>query len=131
MGTLSSGPASAASSLAIVRAVGAVDQALDAPRRAGIPLGNWRWIVRQRMVTLREVLTNQSGTTNDGWLAARGGPAFQERTVLLARVGSMAQQVLDTPDVETTRTELKKLLADVRRHLQRVADDAEDDDEPE
>lgn len=104
---------------ALARAVAGLDQALDAPRRAGIPLGNWRWVVRQRLTTLRDLLTQDSGTSDDGWLAARGGAAFTERNELLGRLGALSTTVLDSPDVEQTRAELKRLVADVSHHLQR------------
>lgn len=104
----------------LARALAGLDQALDAPRRAGIPLGNWRWVVRQRMTALRDVLAQDSGTSDDGWLAARGGAAFRERNALLSRLGALGNEVLETPDVETTRLELKRLLGDVTHHLQRL-----------
>ena len=100
------------------RALAALDQALDAPRRAGVPLGNWRWLVRQRLGTLREVLSQQSGTTDQGWLAARGGTAFVQRNALLSRLGTLSDDVLATPDVEATRLELKRVVGDVAHHLQ-------------
>ena len=102
------------------RTLAALDQALDAPRRAGIPLANWRWVVRQRLVALRESLTQDSGTSDDGWLAARGGSAFRERNQLLGRLGALSADVLETPDVERTRTELKRLVADIAAHLDRA-----------
>jgi len=37
-------------------ALRALDHALDAPRGAGVPLGNWRWSVRQRLVIVRDRL---------------------------------------------------------------------------
>jgi hypothetical protein len=113
------------------RALAGLDQSLDAPRRAGIPLGNWRWVVRQRMVTLRDVLSQESGTSDDGWLAARGGASFRERNLLLSRLGSLGAAVLETPDVERTRLELKRLLVDITHHLQRQRDLAYDEVEME
>jgi hypothetical protein len=104
----------------LARALAAADQALDAPRRAGIPLGNWRWVVRQRVAALRETLTSSSGTTRDGWLDVRGGAAFEERNRLMARLGVLAEEVLDSPDVEKTRLELKRVLVEVHRHVQRL-----------
>lgn len=108
------------------QALAALDQALDAPRRAGIPLGNWRWVVRQRMTALRDALASESGTSDDGWLAARGGSAFRERNQLLGRLGVLGAQVLQTPDVEAIRLELKRLVADTTHHLQRLSDLAYD-----
>ena len=59
-------------------ALQALDQSLDAPRRPGIPLGNWRWLVRQRMGTVRDVLVGEAAGSDDGWLAARAGSVTVE-----------------------------------------------------
>ncbi len=112
-------------------ALQALDQCLDAPRRAGIPLGNWRWVVRQRMGVVRDELLGEKAGSKDGWLAARGGAAFRERNALLSRLTALSGQVLETPDVEATRLELKRLVMDVNRHLQRLHDIAYDEVEME
>jgi hypothetical protein len=112
-------------------ALQALDQSLDAPRRAGIPLGNWRWVVRQRMGSVRDELLGERAGSKDGWLAARGGAAFRERNALLSRLTELAAQVLEAPDVEATRMELKRLVVDVNRHLQRLNDIAYDEVEME
>lgn len=112
-------------------ALQALDHSLDAPRRAGIPLGNWRWVVRQRMGAVRDELLGEKAGSKDGWLAARGGAAFRERNALLSRLAALSTQVLETPDVETTRMELKRLVMDVNRHLQRLNDIAYDEVEME
>lgn len=108
-----------------------LDSALDAPRRPGIPLGNWRWVVRQRMATVRDALAGEAAGSDDGWLAARGGSAFRERNALLSRLTELSAQVLETPDVEATRIELKRLVVDVNRHMQRLNDLAYDEVEME
>ena len=112
-------------------ALQALDQSLDAPRRAGIPLGNWRWVIRQRMGVVRDELLGERAGSKDGWLAARGGAAFRERNALLARLGALSAEVLETPDVEQTRLELKRLVVDVNRHMQRINDIAYDEVEME
>jgi len=112
-------------------ALQALDQSLDAPRKAGIPLGNWRWVVRQRMGSVRDELLGERAGSKDGWLAARGGAAFRERNALLSRLTELAAQVLEAPDVEATRMELKRLVVDVNRHLQRLNDIAYDEVEME
>ena len=108
-----------------------LDCALDAPRRPGIPLGNWRWVVRQRMAAVRDALAGETAGSEDGWLAARGGSAFRERNALLSRLAILAPRVLETPDPETTRLELKRLVVDISRHLQRLNDLAYDEVELE
>ena len=116
---------------ALPGALQALDHALDAPRRPGIPLGNWRWVVRQRMGAVRDALVGEAAGSEDGWLAARGGSAFRERNTLLARLGTLGPQVLETPDVERTRVELKRLIVDINRHAQRLSDLAYDEVELE
>lgn len=106
-------------------------QALEAPRQEGIALGNWRWVVRQRMTTVRDVLIAESAQDGDGWLAARGGSLLRERNALLARLSSMGPQVLERPDVEELRGELKRLAIDIGHHLQRLSDLAYDEVELE
>ena len=69
--------------------------------------------------------------SDDGWLAARGGTAFRERNALLGRLSTLGAQILETPDVEATRVELKRLLMDIQRHVQRLNDLAYDEVEME
>ena len=56
-----------------------LERSLDAPRRDGIALGNWRWTVRQRMAAVRDALIGEAGDpTTDGWrlaAARRSGSA--------------------------------------------------------
>jgi hypothetical protein len=115
----------------LTAALQSLDRALDAPRRPGIPLGNWRWLVRQRMAGVRDALVGEAAGSDDGWLAARGGSAFRERNALLSRLSTLGPQILETPDVEATRIELKRLVMDVQRHVQRVNDLAYDEVELE
>jgi hypothetical protein len=112
-------------------ALQALDQSLDAPRRPGIPLGNWRWLVRQRMAAVRDALVGEAAGSDDGWLAARGGSAFRERNALLSRLSILGPQILETADVEATRVELKRLVMDIQRHVQRINDLAYDEVELE
>lgn len=105
--------------------------ALEAPRREGASLGSWRWTVRQRMATVRDALLEESGDSNDGWLAARGGAAFRERNLLLGRLGALGARVLEEPDVAAVRAEVARLVADVTRHVQKVNDIAYDEVEME
>ena len=117
-------------------ALRALEQAIDAPRTDGtasesISVGNWRWTVRQRMAAVRDVLSGEVGDPEDGWLAARGGRAFRERNTLLGRMSALGPQVLENPDVERVRSELKRLVADIARHMQRLNDLVYDDVEIE
>ena len=104
---------------------------LDAPGRPGTSLGIWRWSVRQHLAALRELLISESAHHEDTWLAARGGSILRERNVLLARLSAVGPQVLEAEDVQPVRVELKRLLADVHHHLQRLHDLAYDEVELE
>ena len=55
-----------------------------------VPLGNWRWALRQRLASVRDALVEENPTAADGWLAARGGPAFRERGALVSRLARRA-----------------------------------------
>jgi hypothetical protein len=117
-------------------ALRALEQAIEAPRRDGgatdhVSVGNWRWTVRQRMAAVRDVLVGEAGDPQDGWLAARGGRSFRERNLLLGRMSELGPQVLESPDVDRVRVELRRLVADIARHLQRLNDLAYDEVEIE
>lgn len=116
---------------ATAAALHALDRALDAPRLQGVALGNWRWLVRQRMAAVRDVLVVESETSQDGWLAARGGSVLRERNALLTHLNRLATEVLETRDAEAVRSELKRLVADIVRHVQRLHDLAYDEVELE
>jgi hypothetical protein len=121
----------AAATTGMSNALQGLDQALDAPRRPGVQLGNWRWVVRQRMNAVRDALVIEVRTPDDTWLAARGGTAFRQRNALLGRLNDLAPLILESPDVEIIRLDMKRLLADIAHHLQRLHDLAYDDVEIE
>jgi hypothetical protein len=112
-------------------AMTALHRALDVPPEPGIALGNWRWTIRQRLADVREVLIRESEHPDDAWLAARGSAALRERTALIARMGDLGPQVLESPDVTAVREALLRLLADIDRHFQKLRDLAYDDVEME
>lgn len=112
-------------------AMSALHRALDVPPEPGIALGNWRWTIRQRLADVREVLIRESEHPDDAWLAARGTAALRERTALLARMGELGPQVLESPDVAGVRQALLRLLSDIDRHFQKLRDLAYDDVEME
>jgi hypothetical protein len=115
-------------------ALRALEQAVEAPSGSAtdaVSVGNWRWTVRQRMAAVRDALAGEAGDPDDGWLAARGGTAFRERNALLRRMSALGPQVLENPDVDRVRVELRRLVADVARHVQRLNDLVYDDVELE
>lgn len=108
-----------------------LQQALEAPRRPGVPDGNWRWTVRQRMGGVRDALIAETGHGGEGWLAAREGGLLRERTLLLNRLSALGPRVLESPDLDVVRADLQRLLTDVAHHLQRIHDLAYDEVELE
>jgi hypothetical protein len=108
-------------SFGMVEALRGLEQAI-VPPRPGVPLGNWRWSLRQRLAAVRDALVDENPTAADGWLAARGGQAFRERGQLVARLTQLADTALVTPDPEALRHELRRLIGDIGRHVQRLND---------
>jgi hypothetical protein len=118
-------------SVGMSTAIRGLQEALEAPRRPGVPLGNWRWSVRQRMGAVRDALVAEAGQGGEGWLAAREIGLLRERTALLGRLSALGPQVLESPDVDEVSSELHRLLVDVSRHVQRISDLAYDEVELE
>lgn len=118
-------------STGMTAAIQGLHRALEAPRRPGVQLGTWRWRVRQRMVAVRDALVAEVGHGGEGWLAAREGGALRERNALLTRLGTLGPEVLHNPDAEQVHAELRRFLADLHRHVQRLHDLAYDEVELE
>lgn len=105
--------------------------ALDAPPLEGVQLGNWRWVVRQRMAGVRDALVAEGDHAGDGWLAARRGAALRERSALITRLGALGPDVLESPEVDLVKEELRRLVVDISHHCQRLHDLAYDEVELE
>ena len=112
-------------------AIHGLELALDAPRQSGVAHGNWRWVVRQRLGAVRDALIAEGDHSQDGWLAARGGNIIRERNALLTRVSALGPTVLESPDADEIRIELRRLLREIVRHVQRMHDLAYDEVEIE
>lgn len=112
-------------------ALHSLHQAIDAPRHSDHHLRTWRWAVRQRMVGVRDQLVLETSHHDEAWLAARGGTVLRERNALLRRIATMGSLVLETDSVEEVHGELRRLLDDIRHHLQRLHDLAYDEVEME
>ncbi len=108
-------------------ALQSLHQALDTPPHQNMPLGTWRWSVRQQMAGVRDLLISESTQHEDEWLAARGGTVLRERNALLGRLSVMGPRVLESDEVEVVREELKRLLSDISHHIQRLNDLAYDE----
>lgn len=101
-----------------------LDQALGR-LTATTPLGIWRWSVLESMMTARGLLVDESAMPDD-WLADRRSTAMRERNALLDRMSALRLRVIADRDVDQVAHELRRLVVDVRHHLQRVHDLAYD-----
>jgi len=106
-------------------------QTLDQLDRPGLQLGQWRWQVRQQLSVVRDGLVAETGSAADGWTAAREGGLLRERNALLVRIGQLGSLVLEHPDADAVRIELRRLVADTSHHVQRGHDLAYDEVELE
>jgi hypothetical protein len=95
-----------------------LDQALDTPRRHHM----WRWLVRHRMAGVKDALNREHTRDGDAWLAPRQMNLTRERDSLLKRLSDLGPTVLDAPDIEPVRRELKRLVHDLEHHRQRLND---------
>lgn len=102
------------------------DALVIAPRTPS-DLGRWRWMVRQRMVGVRNALTELPTSPDDGSLAPRHGASQRERVELLGRLSTLGPKVLEDDDLEPVREDLQRLVGDIRHHLQRRRDIVWDD----
>jgi hypothetical protein len=113
---------------ALSAALQGLGRALEA---TGLPVGRWRWSARKEITAVWEALVSEIGPGSDGWIAARAGAVLRERDALLTRITSMASQVIEQPDLDVVRKELRRLLADIGRYAQRLRDLTYDDVEME
>jgi hypothetical protein len=93
--------------------------------------GQWRWRLRRELAGVRDALLAETGAGADGWTAARAGGVVRERNALLARLGALGALVLEHPDAGVVRVELRRLVADLGHHAQRLSDLAYDEVELE
>ncbi|QIX25262.1 hypothetical protein ncot_00670 [Nocardioides sp. JQ2195] len=115
----------------VQRALAALSQLIEAPTAAGTALGNWRWTVRQRLSAVRDGLALESARATEGWLVAREGSLLRERTALMTRLSALGPTVLQASDVSMVREELRRIVADISHHRQRLHDLAYDEVELE
>lgn len=99
-------------------AIMGLDQALDRPRRHQM----WRWLVRHRISAVLDALTAENMRASDAWLASRQNGLQRDREALLLKLDHLAGQVVDAADVEPVRTDLKRIVAELGRHRQRLND---------
>jgi hypothetical protein len=95
-----------------------LQQALDAPRRHDF----WRRLVRNRLSAVRDALAAEWTRVGDASLASREVTLVRDRNALLRRLSQLGTEVLEAPDVEAVRGDLKRLSVDLEHHRQRIND---------
>lgn len=99
-------------------AITGLEQALDRPRRHQM----WRWLVQHRLAGVHDALASEGDHASDAWLTPRQSTLARERAVLILKLTHLGGQVLESPDVDRVRTELKRLVPELHRHRQRLND---------
>lgn len=87
--------------------------------------------MRQRLSAVRDGLALESARATEGWLVAREGSLLRERTALMTRLSALGPTVLQASDVSMVREELRRIVADISHHRQRLHDLAYDEVELE
>lgn len=82
----------------------------------------WRWHVRRRLSAVKDALSDATAWQAEPWLAPRTRISDRDRVQLAARVNALAVGVLDALDAHTIVVEVRRLLCDLERHVQRVHD---------
>lgn len=93
-------------------------QAVDAPRRHHM----WRWLVRNRISTVKDALRTDRTHGGDAWLAAREMSLQRERAELLRELAAVGPAVLHHDDVEQVHEEMCRVVNRLERYRQRVHD---------
>lgn len=93
-------------------------QAVDGPRRHHM----WRWVVRNRLSTVKEALRSDRIRGGEAWLAAREFSLRRERAALLRQLSAAGPAVLHDEDVEEIHAEMLRLLQRLEHYRQRVHD---------
>lgn len=100
------------------QAIFGLEQALDRPRRHQ----TWRWLVSHRVARVHDALARENARATDAWLAPRQSMLARERDALIRKLDRVSGLVLDSPDVDAVRSELKRVVSDLQRHRQRLND---------
>lgn len=100
------------------QAIHGLRQAVDAPRRRHM----WRWLVRNRISTVKEALRSDRTHGVDAWLTAREVTLQRERRELLSQLARIGPAVLHHDDLEAVHAEMERLVVRLERYRQRVHD---------
>lgn len=99
-------------------AIKGLRQAVNGPRRHPM----WRWLVRNRMASVKEELRAERLRGHEAWLAPRELSLHRERLALLQELTEAGPLVLEHGDTEVVQAELERLLTRLDRYRQRLND---------
>lgn len=100
------------------QAIQGLRQAADAPRRHHM----WRWLVRNRISTVKEALRSDRAHGGDAWLAARESSLQRERAELLRHLTALGPVVLHHEDIAHVHEEVRRTVMLLDRYRQRAHD---------
>lgn len=99
-------------------AIQGLQQALESPHRHH----TWRWLVRNRLSSVKEALAAERSRGGDAWLAARELVLHRERNHLMRQLASMGPAVLEAEDIDGVTRDLHRLLSALEHYRQRLND---------
>ena len=82
----------------------------------------WRWNVRRRLSEVKDALSAPQAGQPEAWLAARTQLSHRDLIQLQARAVALSSGVLDKLETEAIVHRVRRLLADLEHHVQRVHD---------
>jgi hypothetical protein len=82
----------------------------------------WRWNVRRRLSEVKDALSVPQAGQPEAWLAARTRLSHRDRIQLQARVVALSSGVLEKLETETIVHQVRRVLADLEHHVQRMHD---------
>ncbi|WP_162598697.1 hypothetical protein [Nocardioides gilvus] len=93
-----------------------LDRFVDDVERLGTSsLRTWRGAALRGLTDVRQVLVDESAASD--WHDERGTLLLRERTVLLDRISLLRLHVLGVEEVDRISYDVRRLVADVRTHL--------------
>lgn len=90
----------------------------DVDRLGSSSLPVWRGAALRGLTDVREVLVDESAAASHRY-DERGTVLLRERTVLLDRISVLRLHVLGVEEVDRISYDVRRLVADVRTHLDR------------
>lgn len=99
-------------------AIQGLQQALESPHKHH----TWRWLVRNRMSSVKEALAAERSRGGDAWLAARELVLHRERNSLIRQLNAMGPAVLAADDLDGVTHDLHRLVSALEHYRRRLSD---------